>query len=109
MGLIYEPITKVEITLKYLSWTPDRKSHQHYEDKFPDIPTLKQYFLRFPGAGALVKYGKRKPHEQFAVSGVLVLEWWDQTGYTQKEFEDVYQFTDFLKEYPPLAKAVKLL
>lgn len=107
MGIIYEPIEKIDIIFRYLSWAPDKKSHRYYEDRFTDIPALKRYFERFPGAGSLVKYGKTKPHEHFAFSAIIILEWVDRVGTTVKEFEDVYQFIDFLKEYPPLAKAVQ--
>lgn len=37
----------------------------------------------------------------------IKLEWTDQVSFNGKTFETVQELADFLKEYPPLAEAVK--
>ncbi len=96
------------IIYKYYGWAPNNINKIHYEDKFKTIAGLKAYFLRNPGAGALVGYGKRKPHESWAFSATLIIQWTDEKMIVRKrEFEDVFRFADFLNDHPEIAKAVE--
>lgn len=107
MAVVNEPVSECTIIFKYLFWTADRKDKRYYHDRFPNIPRLKEYFQRFPSAGALVGYGKMPPGNVFAFEGSLLLEWTDKVGQVSKEFTNVFAFTNFLKENPALAKCVK--
>jgi hypothetical protein len=106
MALIHPPVSKCTITLKYLYWTPDRINKRYYHDSFNTIAELKQYFIRNPGAGALVGYGKVPAGNAFAFEGVLILQWTDAISTVSKEFLNVFAFTAFLKENPELARCV---
>jgi hypothetical protein len=70
-------------------------------------PQLKEYFVRNPGVGALLGYGKVPMGNTFAFEGVLILEWTDSISTVAKEFLNVFAFTQFLKENPGLAQCIK--
>jgi hypothetical protein len=106
MSQIYEPVTECLIKFKYLTWTPDNRGKQYYEDLFIRVPDLARYFKRFPAAGKLVGYGKGVPGAVFAIEASIIFEWTDQSGFTRKEFANARDFARFLDEHPQLAKKV---
>lgn len=105
--MIKGPITSHRIIYKYLSSKPGSSEKVYYHDKFSTIAQLKAYFIRIPGAGPLVGYGKRESYHTWAMSASLLLEWTDQEGTHTVDFPDVFKFTEFLKVYPELAKLVE--
>lgn len=98
-------VTDCTIIYKYLDWIPGTSGKkQYYEDKFKTIAALKDYFTRYPSAGALVGYGKAPAGSRWAFEAVLMLQW---NGRQPVEFINVFAFVRFLEEHPPLAKAVE--
>ena len=98
MGLIHPPVTSCTIIFKYLYWTPDRKDKRYYRDRFETISQLKEYFVRNPGAGALVGYGKVPVGNTFAFEGLLILEWTDSISTVAKEFLNVFARIGSMRE-----------
>lgn len=107
MGHIYEPIKSCRIIFRYKHWSPDYRGKEFYEDDFESVPKLKEYFLKYPAWAVGVGYGKGLPSVVPPPECSLIIEWTDQSGFTSKSFPTAKEFADFLKEYPPLAKALK--
>jgi hypothetical protein len=107
MGIIHEPVKSCTIIFRYEGRAPGTNNPVTYSDKFETIEQLKAYFTRMPGHAYLVGYEKKKPVPQVVFYATLHLEWVDGLGiFTGKEFASVYQFADFLKDHPALAKMV---
>jgi hypothetical protein len=104
MGHINEPLKEWAIVCRYKLGTKE------YSDSFRTIAQLRLHFHRHPAIAAFTGYGnKEKQHGEVHVTEAS-LEMWFIDGinsYTKKEFSDVFDFVNFLKEHPALAKVVE--
>jgi hypothetical protein len=101
---IQGPVKDCFITYRYWALGPGSKATVEYNDHFKTIQKLKDYFLRIPGAGPLVGYGKRESYHTWAQRAILLITFTDQSETYTVEFKTAKEMAIFLDVKVDIAK-----